>query len=172
MDEGMTGSKPKKIDTRQFVKKLKQVARDRLSEGKVVSLESFRTLEKEVVPQRILIIEDDETMRNALKRIFETDGYEVVTVADGTLLTQVLDDKPIDLIILDIGLPWINGFELAQMMKEDSELKEVPLIFVSGRANESDVRRGFELGAADFIKKPFDVEQVRKTVKTLLFLQS
>ena len=107
-------SKGKKINTRDFVDKVKRMAKDRMSEGKVVSLDSFRGLKKKE-PYRILIVEDDETMRAALKRIFVADGFEVVTVADGTHLTQVMDDSPIDLVILDIGLPWINGFELAQL---------------------------------------------------------
>ncbi|MCC7402821.1 MAG: response regulator [Bdellovibrionales bacterium] len=164
-------SKGKKINTRDFVDKVKRMAKDRMSEGKVVSLDSFRGLQKKE-PHRILIIEDDETMRAALKRIFVADGFEVVTVADGTHLTQVMDDSPIDLVILDIGLPWINGFELAQLMKEDPELRKIPLIFVSGRATDLDMRKGFELGAVDYIKKPFDVEKIRKTVQTLLHLNS
>ena len=162
-------SKNKKIDTKDFLDKVKKMAKDRMSEGKVVSLDSFRGLEKKD-PHRILIIEDDETMRAALKRIFVADGFEVVTVADGTHLTQVLDDSPIALVILDIGLPWINGFELAQLMKEDQDLRRIPLIFVSGRTSDLDVRKGFELGAVDYIKKPFDVEKIRKTVQTLLKL--
>jgi two-component system aerobic respiration control protein ArcA len=159
----------RRMDTSEFLKKVKRMAKDRMSEGEVVSLDSFRSLEKGH-PRQILIIEDDEAMRKAMKRIFEADGYKVMSVADGTALTQVLDDTPIDLIILDIGLPWINGFEIAQLMKRDQSLKEIPIIFVSGRTGDLDVRRGFELGAVDFIKKPFAVEKIRKTVKTILCL--
>ncbi|MCB0361331.1 MAG: response regulator [Bdellovibrionales bacterium] len=165
----MGKKKPNKIDTRRFIDKVKKMAKDRMSEGKVVSLDSFRSVDMDF-PRKILIIEDDETMRKAMKRIFEADGYEVVTVSDGTHLSQVLDDKPMDLIILDIGLPWINGFELAQLMKEDPDLKSIPLIFVSGRTGDGDIRKGFEIGAVDFVKKPFDVEKIRKTVRTLLYL--
>lgn len=164
-------SKPKKIDTREFLTRVKKLARDRMTEGKVVSLDSIRNVE-EKSPKRLLVIEDDETMRVALKRIFEADGFKVLTVADGTHLNQVLDDSPVDLIIMDIGLPWINGFELAELMKEDSDLKDIPLVFVSGRTSQGDMKRAFELGAVDFIKKPFDVEKIRKTVSTLMKLNS
>jgi len=162
-------SKKKKIDTRDFLNKVKKLAKDRMSEGKVVPLDPFRSLERQA-PSRILIIEDDETIRAALKRTFLIDGFEVVTVADGTHLTQVLDDSPINLVVMDIGLPWINGFELAKLIKEDRDLKEIPLIFVSGCASDLDVRKGFELGAVDYIKKPFDVKKIRKTVRVLLQL--
>ena len=164
-------SKPKKIDTREFLTRVKKLARDRMTEGKVVSLDSIRNVE-EKSPKRLLVIEDDETMRVALKRIFEADGFKVLTVADGTHLNQVLDDSPVDLIIMDIGLPWINGFELAELMKEDSDLKDIPLVSVSGRTSHGDMKRAFELGAVDFIKKPFDVEKIRKTVSTLMKLNS
>jgi len=162
-------SNRKKIDTRDFLNKVKKMAKNRMSEGKVVSLDSFRHLKKQA-PPIILIIEDDETMRAVLKRTLVADGFKAIVVADGTHLTQVLDDSPIDLVILDVGLPWINGFELAQLMKEDQNLKETPFIFISGRTSELDVRKGFELGAVDYIKKPFDVKKICKTVQTLIQL--
>jgi len=160
----------RKINTKKLIDKIEKVTRERIANNSVVSLEEFRSLKKKKEPQTILIVDDDETMRAALKRIFETDGYKVITASDGTQLSGVLDDNPIELIILDIGLPWINGFELAQMMKEHDDLKKIPLIFISARRADTDVRRGFEVGADDYIKKPFDVEQIRKTVSTLMRL--
>lgn len=160
----------KKINTKKLIDKIEKVTRERIANNSVVSLDEFRNLKKKTEPQTILVIDDDETMRAALKRIFENDGYRVITASDGTQLAGVLDDNPIELIILDIGLPWINGFELAQMMKEHEDLRRIPLIFISARRSDTDVRRGFEVGADDYIKKPFDVEQIRKTVTTLMRL--
>ena len=102
--------------------------------------------------------------------MFEMDGFKVKSAADGTELSAVLDESPIDLIILDIGLPWINGFELAKLLKEHQDLKGIPLIFMSGKTSEIDVKRGFDVGADDYIKKPFDLEKMKKTVHTLLHL--
>ncbi len=160
----------RKINTKKLIDKIEKVTRERIANNSVVSLDEFRNLKKKKETQTILVIDDDETMRAALKRIFETDGYKVITASDGTQLAGVLDDNPIELIILDIGLPWINGFELAQMMKEHDDLKKIPLIFISARRADTDVRRGFEVGADDYIKKPFDIEQIRKTVETLMRL--
>lgn len=160
----------RKINTKKLIDKIEKVTRERIANNSVVSLEEFRNLKKKQEPQTILVIDDDETMRAALKRIFENDGYRVLTASDGTQLATVLDDNPIELIILDIGLPWINGFELAQMMKEHDDLRKIPLIFISARRSDTDVRRGFEVGADDYIKKPFDIEQIRKTVTTLMRL--
>lgn len=162
--------KTKRFNTRDLVDKIERLTKDRMSKEQVVSLSEYRSLKERVEPHTILVIEDDETMRRALKRIFEGEGYRVITAADGTQLSVVLDDNPIDLIILDIGLPWINGFELAELMKSHKDLKQIPLIFVSGRTSDVDIRRGFEVGADDYIKKPFDVEQIKKTVNTLMKL--
>lgn len=159
-----------RINTKDLVNKIERITKERMTKESVVDLGSFRELKKKETPRTILVIEDDETMRNALKRIFEADGMNVKTAADGTQLTVVLDDTPIDLIILDIGLPWINGLELAKLLKEHDDLKHIPLIFVSGKTTELDVKRGFDAGADDYIKKPFEIDKMKKTVHTLLKL--
>lgn len=164
-------SNKKSISTEDLVKKIEKLTKERLAKESVVSLDEYRNLKKTKDTKTLLIIEDDETMRTALRRIFESDGYKVKTAADGTQLSSVLDDSPIDLLILDVGLPWINGFELAKLLKEHKDLKEIPLIFVSGKTSELDVKRGFQMGADDYIKKPFDIDQIKKTVATLLKLQ-
>lgn len=160
----------RKINTRDLVNKIEKITRAKMLEQEVVSLDQFREFKKKMDPKVLLIVEDDETMRSALKRIFEAEGYIVKLVADGTQLSGVLDDSPIDLIMLDIGLPWIDGFELGKLMKENRDLKRIPLLYVSGNSSEEDVRRAFEIGADDFVKKPFDIDKIKKTVKTLLKL--
>jgi two-component system aerobic respiration control protein ArcA len=159
-----------KINTKDLVKKIERITKERMTQESVVDLKQFRDLKKRETPRTILVIEDDETMRNAIKRIFEGEGMIVRSAADGTQLATVLDDNPIDLIIMDIGLPWINGLELAKLLKENEDLKQIPLIFVSGKTSEFDVKRGFEAGADDYIKKPFDIDKIKKTVLTLLQL--
>ena len=160
----------KPVDAKELVKKIERITKDRMAQEKVVSLEDFRKLKGAENPRTLLVIEDDETMRLALRRIFEDEGFRVISAADGTQLSLVLDDSLVDLIILDIGLPWINGYELAQLMKENEELKSIPLVFVSGRTSEADIKRGFEVGADDYIKKPFDINMIKKSIHTLLEL--
>jgi len=159
-----------KINTKDLVNKIEKITKERIAQDKVVSLDDFRSLKKRLDSSTILVIEDDETMRKSLKRIFEDEGYKVITAVDGTQLSKVLDDSPIDLIILDVGLPWINGFELAKLMKEHNDLKNIPLVFVSGRTSEQDVKKGFDVGADDYIKKPFDIAVIKKSIRTLMKL--
>lgn len=164
--------KKKSIDTKILVDKIEKITKERLTSESIVSLDEFRKLKNKKENKCILVIEDDETMRSAMKRLFESEGYNVKTAADGTQLSLVLDDSPIDLIIMDIGLPWINGFELAKLLKEHEELKSIPLIFVSGKTSELDVKRGFDVGADEYIKKPFDVDHIKKTVSQLLKIKA
>lgn len=159
-----------KLNTKDLVKKIEKITKERMTQESVVDLNQFRDLKRKETPRTILVIEDDETMRSAIKRIFEGEGLVVKTAADGTQLSSVLDDSPIDLIIMDVGLPWINGLELAKLLKEHDDLKQIPLVFVSGKTSDFDVKRGFEAGADDYIKKPFDIEKIKKTVHTLLKL--
>jgi two-component system aerobic respiration control protein ArcA len=159
-----------KLNTKDLVNKIEKLAKEKMRQESVVPLKNFRELKQKQNQKCILVIEDDETMRSALKRIFESESYRVKTAADGTQLSTVLDDSPIDLIVLDIGLPWINGIELAKLLKEHEYLKNIPLIFVSAQVGDLDVKRGFEAGADDYIKKPFDVDKIKKTVATLLKL--
>lgn len=161
---------PRKINTRDLVKKIEKLTRQRMVESEVVSMAELRRVRAPATPHTLLIVEDDETIRAALRRMFEMEGYRVMTAADGTQLSSVLDDNPIDLILLDVGLPWINGYELATMMKEHEDLREIPLVFLSGRTSPADVKRGFEVGADDYITKPFNIDNVKKTVKTLIGL--
>jgi two-component system aerobic respiration control protein ArcA len=159
-----------KINTKDLVQKIERLTKERMAKSEVVGLDDIRRLKERKIQRSILIIEDDETIRAALKRVFESDGYRVLAAADGTQLSSVLDDAPVDLIVLDVGLPWINGFELAEMMKANTDLKDIPLVFLSARTSDADVKRGFDVGASDYIKKPFDIEKVKRTVNTLIHL--
>lgn len=160
----------KKIDAKDLVAKIEKLARERMASGDVVDLRSLRELKEKKKRRSILVVEDDDTMRAALKRILESDGFDVKSAADGTQLGDALGDMSVDLILLDVGLPWINGIELAKLLKEHDALREIPLVFISGKTSEFDIKRGFEAGADDYIKKPFDIDNVKKTVRTLLKL--
>ncbi len=162
----------KRINTKDLVNKIEKIAKQKISEQSVVPLDQFREVKKKIDPKVILVIEDEETMRSAIQRILESEGYMCKLASDATQLSVVLDDTPIDLILLDVGLPWINGFELAELMKEHKDLKNIPLVFVSGKTSDEDIKKAFEVGASDYIKKPFDIEKIKKTIRTLLKLNN
>lgn len=158
----------RRINAKDLIDKIEKITKSRMAKEEVVQLDNFRDLKKKMDPKTILVVEDDETMRIAMKRIFEQEGFIVCVAADGTELSKVLEEYSPDLVILDIGLPWLDGFELGQMMKEHKDLKKIPLIYVSGKTSDEDMKKAFDLGADDFIKKPFEVENLKKTVRVLL----
>jgi two-component system, OmpR family, aerobic respiration control protein ArcA len=157
----------KKLNVKDFVKNIERVAKERMLERSVVSLDHFRQLTKDD-PYCILVIDDDPALRNSLKRLFEKEGYKVLLAADATELSQVLEDVPPDLILLDVGLPWVNGFELASMMKQNDDLKIIPLVFISGQINDIEKQKAHNVGASGFLEKPLDIKVVQQTVKDLL----
>lgn len=159
----------KKFITGDLIKKIEKLTKQRMSEQPVVSLDQFRDAHKKMNPQNILVIEDDETQRLSLKRILEAEGYVTILAADSAELATVLDQEwDLHLILMDIGLPWINGFELAEMMKQHTDLKKLPLIFLSAQAEQEDFARAREVGAADYIKKPFDIEKLKAVIASQL----
>ncbi len=158
----------KKIGTLELIQKIEKLAKQRITSESVVSLDQFRDLKTKMDPKTLLIIEDDDSMQAALIRMLEPEGYVLRMAKDATELTNLLDDSQIDLILMDVGLPWIDGFELAEMLKQHKTLKEIPLLFVSGQATEADIKKAFDIGADDFLKKPFEVAKLRKTIQALL----
>lgn len=162
----------KKTNVKSLVEQIARVTRERMSAAPVVSLAEIKKKKPKKPPPILLVIEDDETVRKSLKRIFEKTGYLVLAASDGPELTEVLYETAIDLIMLDVGLPWIDGYELAKMMKGHEDLRSVPIVFISGHNDHEAIKKGFRAGAHDYITKPFDIEKVKKTVDTLLKLNA
>ncbi|MHC4645387.1 MAG: response regulator transcription factor [Planctomycetota bacterium] len=108
--------------------------------------------------ETVLIIEDDPAMLRGLKDNFEFKGYHVLTAADGEAgLNAALDHKP-GLIILDIMLPKINGYEICRLIREQ-EL-DMPIIMLTAKGEESDIVLGLNLGADDYVTKPFSIKEL------------
>ena len=116
--------------------------------------------------EKILIVEDDPTMLRGLKDNFEYAGYNVLTAADGEEgLNTALEAKP-DLIILDIMLPKINGYELCRLVRK--EKLEMPIIMLTAKGEESDIVLGLNLGADDYVTKPFSIKELLARSAALL----
>lgn len=117
---------------------------------------------------KILIVEDDLDVAEMLNAYFRVQGYEVFTVnwgEDGVRSAQ--QDHP-DLVILDIRLPDIDGYEVARRMRADRRTSDVPIIFLTEKRDRSDRLQGLEIGADDYITKPFDVQELRLRVRNAL----
>jgi DNA-binding response OmpR family regulator len=108
--------------------------------------------------ETILIVEDDPTMLRGLKDNFEFKGYHVLTAADGEDgLNAALNKKP-DLILLDIMLPKINGYEICRLIRKEN--LTMPIIMLTAKGEESDIVLGLNLGADDYVTKPFSIKEL------------
>jgi two-component system catabolic regulation response regulator CreB len=116
------------------------------------------------MPIRILVVEDEPAIADTISYALSTDGYEPVWRTTGEAALQVAADR-IGLIILDVGLPDINGFEL---YKKLVQVTNAPVIFLTARADEIDRIVGLELGADDYISKPFSPRELTARVRTIL----
>jgi CheY-like chemotaxis protein len=139
-------------------KKIEDIKRQKIVSKKVVSLTDFRDLKKSIDSRTVLVVDDDEVMRNALKRILENEGYKVILAEDGLELSKVLETTRLDIILLDVNLPWVDGYELCRLVKSHHTLKHVPLVLVSARNGKEDIQKGFDAGCDEYVTKPFDVD--------------
>jgi two-component system response regulator RegX3 len=108
-------------------------------------------------PARVLIVEDDEASRTALARGLEHHGFAVLEAADGSSALQAYDPRAVDLIVLDVGLPDMDGFSVLTTLRQRSD---VPVVMLSGRAEEVDRVVGLELGADDYVVKPYSLREL------------
>jgi DNA-binding response OmpR family regulator len=113
---------------------------------------------------KIVIVDDDRDTREMLQVALEVEGYEVVLASNGLrLISHLHVDKP-DLILLDVMMSWIDGFELCRSIKQNREFGHIPVIFISGRKMPADIKRGYEVGAAGYFTKPLDLDALLKRI--------
>ncbi len=116
----------------------------------------------------LLIIEDDLDTSEMLRVYFEAQGYRVVTAVTGREGLDKCRSEPPHLILLDVRLPDLDGFEVGQHLQEDVRTSRLPVIFVTERRSRDDRIAGLKLGAIDYITKPFDVQELRLRVRNAL----
>ncbi len=106
--------------------------------------------------KRILVVDDDRVIQQLLVVNLELEGYEVDTASDGEEAVEKATATRYDCVLLDIMMPKFDGREVFRRIKADSKRKDTPVVFLSARAQDMDVRQGFELGVAAYVTKPFD----------------
>src|SRR5271165_7651872 len=118
--------------------------------------------------KRILLIEDEEDIAALIKLHEEISGYRLHVEVDGINGYRAIERERPDLVILDIMLPGENGFDVCRRMKNTLELKNIPIIILSAKGEEFDVVLGLELGADDYVPKPFSPKVLFSRIKAVL----
>jgi len=121
---------------------------------------------------RILIVDDEPNIVLALELLMKKEGYEVHTVDDGERAVQAAKELRPDLILLDIMMPKMDGYEVCQRIRSDALLKDVSIIMLTAKGREVEREKGLALGADHYITKPFSTRQVVMKVKEILTARS
>jgi two-component system alkaline phosphatase synthesis response regulator PhoP len=122
--------------------------------------------------QTILVAEDQEHIRSLITYKLRNSGYTVVTAVDGLEAIKKAEETNPDLILLDVMMPLLTGFEVLARLKQHEKLKTVPVLMVTAQSQEDEVIKGLELGADDYITKPFSPNELVARVKTVLLRRS
>ena len=117
------------------------------------------------VGTRILTVEDDERIRTAVKMALEDEGWDVVEAESGEQAVEVFAAQPTDVVLIDLMLPGIDGFELCRTIRRQSD---VPILMVTARTDTHDVVAGLEAGADDYVTKPFQPKELSARIRALL----
>ena len=117
---------------------------------------------------RVLVADDDSDLVRIVSAVLGDEGYEVQTVADGAAALKSVLDAPPDLLVLDVGMPRLNGWEVCEILRRQSHTCEMPILFLTGRAEVRDQITAMQVGGSDHLRKPFQPEELREKVRTLL----
>jgi CheY-like chemotaxis protein len=116
------------------------------------------------MPKRILVVDDDEMVLMALNELLKPEGYEVHAVSSGEDALERVKQNEYDLLMLDIIMPEMNGFELCKKIREREALKETPIVFLTAKSREEDKEQGIEAGANLFLSKPISPDKLLEIV--------
>ena len=117
---------------------------------------------------RILLVDDEPSIVKMVGKRLEVEGFEVSVAMDGQEGLQKAQSQQQDLIILDLMLPKLNGYEVCGILKRDSRYEKIPVLMLSARAQEKDEKEGMAVGANAFMRKPFKSQELVEKIKSLL----
>lgn len=117
---------------------------------------------------KILVAEDEKDIRDLIALTLSFSGHEVVAVVNGEEAFQKAQEILPDLILMDVRMPRMTGYEACRAMKRETKTKDIPVVFLSAKGQEAEVQTGLEAGAVDYILKPFSLEQLTERVRSLL----
>ncbi len=125
-------------------------------------------MEEEIKKQRILLVDDEEDILNMTKMRLEASGYQVITASDGnTAYALAKSDSP-DLIILDLMLPGMDGYQVCRLLKFDQNYRHIPVIMLTAKSQKEDKSWGEKVGADFYMTKPFEAKELLEQINLLI----
>jgi DNA-binding response OmpR family regulator len=117
---------------------------------------------------KILIAEDERDIRDLITFTLRFAGYEVIAASNGEEATTLAKQEIPDLILLDVRMPRMTGYEACSVIKADERLKDIPVIFLSAKGQEAEIQAGLQAGATEYLLKPFAPDQLTTRIKAVL----
>ncbi|HJS17436.1 MAG TPA: response regulator [Anaerolineales bacterium] len=117
---------------------------------------------------KILIAEDERDIRDLIAFTLRFAGYEVFAAANGEEAVELAPRVNPDLILMDVRMPRMTGYDACRIMKRNPDLKDIPIVFLSAKGQEAEIQQGLEAGAEEYLLKPFAPDQLTSRVKTIL----
>lgn len=118
--------------------------------------------------RKILLVDDDPNILMSLEFLMRKNGFEVLVARNGTEALELLNEQVPDLTLLDIMMPDVDGYEICKHIKSSKKLRHGKVMFLSAKTKESDVRKGYDMGADLYVTKPFSTKELVKRVDELL----
>jgi two-component system alkaline phosphatase synthesis response regulator PhoP len=116
----------------------------------------------------ILVVEDDAPLRDTLAYNLRAEGYQVLTASDGVTALEIASQKPVSLVLLDLMLPRLDGLEVCRQLRSKPETADIAILMLTARVEETDLVVGLELGADDYVTKPYAWNELRARIRALL----
>jgi DNA-binding response OmpR family regulator len=117
---------------------------------------------------KILVVDDDPYILMSLEFLMKKNGYDVMVARNGTEAQELVEKQVPHLVLLDIMMPDVDGYEICRYIKKTPHLKDVKVVFMSAKTKEADIKKGYDLGAALYVTKPFSTRELVKQIKELL----
>src|SRR5438128_640445 len=118
--------------------------------------------------KRVLLADDEEDIKAIVKLYLESRGYEVITAFDGLDAISLAETSKPDIILLDVMMPVMDGFEVARKLKSNPKTHDIPIVMLSAASTSESIRRGLEAGARDYIVKPFEPQKLEEMIAGIL----
>jgi DNA-binding response OmpR family regulator len=117
---------------------------------------------------RVLVADDDPIVRELIVYKLETEGYDVVVAEDGTSALSTVQESTPDIVVLDVHMPGLSGFDVCRMMRAEPATAQVPVIMLTASVQEADISTGFVSGADDYVAKPFSPRELVSRIQAVL----
>ena len=120
----------------------------------------------------ILAVDDQPNLREYVQQVLTLEGYQVLTARNGVEALEILESHPVNLILADIAMPRMNGYELTEQVRDDPHYKDIPIIIITSRSGAKHRNRAMELGATLYLTKPYQEQELMEAINSVLPAES